>query len=277
MIIARSEQHLKQELDKLRYCGSRPKNIGLVTSRAGVHEGNGAVINSARTFCDLVVVALYPDQREAQDHSESNVVSALEFHDIGFVEQHKADLLYIPAEDELSAKGTQVQLQHAYLDQLDDSFVKNALTHIRLFNLFQPNVFCCGQKNIDAYFAIMCLVNTLHIQVDIQNIPTVRHANGLPVDPVYDALSQDMQKNAVLLYQTLQDAATAIQSGGRNFDKIITTAKRALKNVTFDIQRFDIIDELNLAAPDQQTSQFRIVAETQLGDFSLNDNIGFTL
>ena len=277
MIIARSEQHLKQELDKLRYCGSRPLNTCLVTSRAGVHEGNGAVINSARTLSDLVVVALYPDQREVHDHSESNVVSALEFHDIGFVEQHKVDLLYIPDEDELSAKGTQIQLQHTYLDGLDSALIKNALTHIRRFNLIQPNVFCCGQKNIDAYFAIACLVKTLHIQVEIQNIPTVRHANGLPVDPIYDALSQDMQENAVLLYRTLQDAATAIQSGGRNFDKIVTTAKRALKSADFDIRRFDIIDESDLNTPNKKTTQFRIVAETLLGDFSLNDNIGFTL
>ena len=104
MFITNSIAKLHNELDAMRFHGGRRRCVSLVTLRAGLHDGHGAVINAARTVSDVLVVALLPEtqpQRAVVYDDENNVVSATEFHDIGFVEQHEAQIFFKPTEEVL--------------------------------------------------------------------------------------------------------------------------------------------------------------------------------
>ena len=102
MFITNSIAKLHNELDAIRANGGRRRCVSLVTLRSGLHDGHGAVINAARTVSDVLVVALLPEaqpRRAVVYDEEKNVVSATEFHDIGFIEQHDAQIFFKPTED----------------------------------------------------------------------------------------------------------------------------------------------------------------------------------
>ena len=97
MIIARTASNLAQELDPLRIRGGTHRTVSLVTTRGGFHDGHGAVMNAARTISDVIVVAVAPEP----NRKNGNVVTASEFQDISFLEQHEVDFLYAPNEEEM--------------------------------------------------------------------------------------------------------------------------------------------------------------------------------
>ena len=99
MFITNSSTKLHNQLDPIRFQGGRRQCVSLVTVHSGLHDGHGAVINAAKTVSDVLVVAILPRQRSAD--AQGNVISATEFHDISYIEQHAAQVLYKPEENDL--------------------------------------------------------------------------------------------------------------------------------------------------------------------------------
>ena len=272
MQIARSQNKLIQELNTARGGSTQPR-VALVTCKGKCHDGHGAIINAARTLSDFVVVAFIPHHTHATD----NVVSASEFHDIGFVEKHKADLLYLPSTEQLFATGfagsAQIHLPTSIDAQGHYSYFLT--TQIKLINLIQPDVVVSGEKQCERNHYLQQAMQDLGLRATLQLIPTVRHANGGIVDHGYDALP-DPDK-AGLLYETLKNAAHAISAGARNFNKIENTARVALRGGDIQVKNFSILDNTNFQPAQQDTRDFRLVAEVEVDQVALKDNLRLTL
>ena len=287
MIIARSPQSLAAELDPLRYRGGARRCVSLVTTRGNFHEGHGTVMNAARTVSDVVVVAIAPTSERPVD----NVVTATEFQDIGFVERHKADVLYIPSEDELFPTGSEDAMGVTLPDtiyppccgQLQDEHGLAAIdgrrltVNLKMINTTQPDIIVWGEKNFVEYHTVRKLVMDLDIRAQVQCIPTVRHANGVALSSHDNILSAEDRDRAPILFETLNNAAHAIRTGARHYEKIEKTARLALRGAGFDIESFRILDEDSLAPASENTESYRIIGHVALSGIPIVDSIGLTL
>ncbi len=275
MLIAHTIRKLAEELDALRHSAGRRRCVSMVTTRGHFHDGHGAVMNAAKTVSDVVVVVIAPGSEPRMD----NVVSAPEFQDIGYVEQHNVDMLFIPAEEELFPQGidhsTRVQLPSPQGAIEADSY--RMTLHLKLINLVQPDIMLWGEKNYVEYHQVRQLVTDLDIRTQVQCIPTVRHANGVVVASEYMHLDSATQAVVPILYETLKNTAHAIKTGARHYPKIEKTARLALREAGFTINRFCILDEDSLNAAGEDTREFRILGEVSLGELHLSDSIGFNL
>ena len=274
MIIARTQHHLVQELESLRFCGHTKQRIGLVVTKGNCHDGVGAVINAARTLSDVVVVVLLPPT--THDSQTSNVVSAGEFHDIGFIEQHKTTLLYAPQEEQLYPSefknSTQILLPLVSDPDSDHSYYLT--TRLKLINLVQPDILVCGEKHWEQVHHTKRMLEDMNSRTTLQSIPIVRHANGAVVDDAYENLTESEQEQTPVIYETLKNAAHAIREGAKNYDKVSNTARLALRESQFEVNRFDIVEEDTLDVPTLDTQRFRIICEVSLGSTILHDNLG---
>ena len=55
MLIANTTTKLQTALDSLRFRGGTRRYLSLISTRGDLHEGRGAVINTAKTVADIVI------------------------------------------------------------------------------------------------------------------------------------------------------------------------------------------------------------------------------
>ncbi len=275
MIIARTATKLIAELDTLRFRGGAQRCVSLVTTRGNFHDGHRAVINAAKTVSDIVVVAIAPEPNQGN----SNVVTASEFQDIAFLEQHEVQVLYAPAEDELFQGGFDFMFHVQQPHPCGPLDVGNyRLTqHLKLINTVQPNIMVWGEKNYIEFHNVRQLINDLDIRTQVQCVPTLRHADGVAVSSVIQSLSIAEREKVTILHATLNNVAHAIRTGARNFEKIEKTGRLALRGADLQIEYFRILDEDNLAPANHKTTSYRIVGRVKLGTRSVTDSLGLTL
>lgn len=275
MIIARSAANLAQELDPLRGQGGARRCVSLMTSRGNFHAGHGAVMNAAKTVSDIVVLAIVPTPNQKND----NVVTASEFQDIAFLEQHEVDVLYAPSEEELFPRGFDFMSNLVQPHACDELAINPYMLtqHLKLINAVQPDIMVWGEKNFIEFHNVRQLIVDLDIRTQVQCVPTVRHADGVAVSSAVEAMKGKQREQAPGLYETLKNVAHAIRTGARNFEKIEKTARLALRGADLDIVYFRILDEENLAQASDKTTTYRIVGSVKLGNSSVTDSLGLTL
>ena len=275
MHIAHSPAKLKPQLEHLRRNKGRQAVISLVTTRGDLHDGHGAVINAAATISDHVVVARFPVAKP----SAGNVISAREFQDISFSDQHQADIVYAPSIEYLYpdgvAQASLVSLSEP-LTQLEYDPVA-LTTHLKIINAVQPDVMVWGERNYIEYMQVRRLIEELDLQTQLHCIPTVRHSNGVAVSGHDDAFMDSHPDAAQAIYETLKDAAHAIRSGASNYNSVERTAKVALKGAGYDIVYFCILDDITLNAANESTNSFRLVCRLEIQEFTVVDCLSLTL
>ena len=275
MIIARTATHLASELDALRFKNGAQRCVSLVTTRGGFHDGHGTVINAADTVSDIVVVAVAPELNQ----KNGNVVTASEFQDISFLENHGVDLLYAPAEDELFPHSFEfmIGVTQPHACEVVDVSAYRLTQHLKLINTVLPNIMVWGEKNFVEFHSVRQMINNLDIRTQIQCVPTLRHADGVAVSSAAENMTAAERANLPILYETLNNVAHAIRTGARTFSKLEKTARLALRGAGLDIRYFKILDEDNLGAASEKTTTYRILGGVKLGNIPVSDSIGLTL
>ena len=280
MFITNSIARLHNELDAMRFRGGRRRCVSLVTARAGLHDGHGAVINAARTVSDVLVVAVLPESGRSTVvyDDDDNVVSATEFHDISFVEQHEAHVFFKPSEETLFPIDIE-PLVSITAEEAEDqlSYDSQALiAQLKILNIVQPEIMVWGEKKFIEQSLVRRLIRDLDVRTQVQCVPTVRHANGVPVgDEGADPTAED--DTLPVLFETIRNAAHAIRAGARSFEKVARTARMSLTQAGFEVDHFLILDEETLKMPGSDTTSFRIAARVCLHGTSYSDSLGLTL
>lgn len=274
MIIARKASKLGQELASRRSSG-RPPSIGMVTSRGRLHDGHGAVINAAKTVSDLIVVALIPNPNDTQ----GNVVSADQFSDIGFLEQHEVDVLFAPHYAELFPRAPEQMFGIARPHNAGplDVPATDLTMHLKLINAVSPDIVVWGERRFLEYFHVAQMIEDLGLPTQMQCVPTQRHADGAAVSATVDALPAIDRERAPVLYNTLRDVVHAIRSGARGFDKLEKTARLALRGAGMVVEYFAVLNADNLLPPTDNSTSFRVIGRVKLGSVSITDSLGLTL
>lgn len=272
MLIAHSVEKLHTELDRLRYAAGTRRCVSLITTHGQLHEGHGAVINAAKTVSDVVVVAIIPEVE-----TDDRVISANEFHDIGFVEKHGADLLFVLQQDYLlcAESRTQIKVQAPFPEfELDPERLR---THLCVLNAVQPEIMVWGERNFVEYATMRQLLQDLSLRTQLQCVPTVRHADGVPVATAVEVLAAEDRARLPVQFETLRNASHAIRAGARNWQKVENTARLALKGANFEVDYFRILDESTLQSADDKTAAFRIVTQARINGIPLMDSLGLAL
>ena len=270
MLIAHTASKLHSELDRLRFCAGTRRCVSLVTTRGKLHAGHGAVINAAHTVSDLVVVAVYPEQ----SHRTDNLVSADEFQDMSFAEQHHADVLYCPQDRSLDDPAVKLNIELESEGHIQRDLLR---AHLRILNAVQPDIMVWGERNYEEYVAVKQMIAALDIRTQVQCIPTVRHADGRAVSSLDEQTSEAEQRRLSILYETLKDAAHAIKAGAKNFSKVEKTARIALKGAGFEAVRFRILDEEQMRPANPTTTSFRLLTSATINGHTVDDSLGLSL
>jgi pantoate--beta-alanine ligase len=183
--------------------------VGLVPTMGAYHGGHVALLRAARDENDLVVVSLFVNPAQFDSGDDLAAYPRDEERDARIAAEEGADILFAPAVEELYPPGYQTWIDVEELSRgLEGAarpghFRGVATVCCKLFNLVRPTRAYFGQKDAQQVAVVRRMVRDLHLDVEIQVIPTVRDEDGLALSSRNVLLSPEERRRALALPRAL--------------------------------------------------------------------------
>ncbi len=277
MTVLRTVSELRAALEPARRAGRR---LGLVPTMGALHEGHLSLIAKARSQCDVVVVSLFVNPSQFDEHADLARYPRQEDRDRELAAQNGADLLFAPSAEEVYPTGFSTAVEVLGLtDRLEGA--ARGCAHFRgvttvvtkLLNMVAPDVVYFGQKDAQQLVVIRRLVQDLNMPVRVEACQTVREPDGLAMSSRNAHLDPTERARALALYSALTAAGAATAHGERTGRELIRLAREAME--PFDVQP----EYLALVAPDtlepvaHLEEPALLVVAARVGDTRLIDNV----
>jgi pantoate--beta-alanine ligase len=272
----RTVEELRSALEPARRAGG---TIGLVPTMGALHEGHLSLIDCARADCDVVVVSLFVNPTQFDEHADLERYPRRERRDRELADAAGADLLFAPAAEEIYPAGFSTSVEVLGLTDRLEGAVRGA-GHFRgvttvvtkLLNIVSPDVAYFGQKDAQQSIVIRRLVEDLNINVRIEACPTVREADGLAMSSRNARLSNEERAHALAMPRALAAAAAAVTGGERSADALMAAAREAMSALDVEPEYIALVqpDTLDPVARLEQPALLAIAA--RIGETRLIDN-----
>ena len=144
---------------------------------------------------------------------------------------------------------------------------------LKLFHLIQPQVAVFGRKDYQQLLLVRELVRQFNLPIRIIAGDTLRESDGLAMSSRNGFLSASERIQAIALYRQLNEVATAISHGARDYAQLVLHATKYLKMAGWRVDYIAVRDASNLHAPQADTQRIVILGAAWLGKTRLIDNI----
>jgi pantoate--beta-alanine ligase len=188
---------------------AREGTIGLVPTMGALHAGHLALIDAARSECDLVVASIFVNPAQFQDETDLAAYPADLDTDLGLAADAGVDLIFAPPVEEFYPAGfaTWVEPEGAALglegEYRPGHFRGVATACLKLFTIVRPDVAYFGRKDAQQVAVVKQLVRDLDLELQIHVVETVRDADGLALSSRNTRLSQDERRRALAIPRAL--------------------------------------------------------------------------
>jgi pantoate--beta-alanine ligase len=196
-----------------------PGSVGLVPTMGAFHEGHLALIRAARDECDAVVVSLFVNPKQFGPGEDLHRYPRDEARDAALAEREDADLLFVPAVEEMYPPGFQTwveveELSHVLEGQYRPGHFRGVATVcLKLFSLVRPDRAYFGQKDAQQVAVVTRMVEDLGLGLEIRAVPTVRDDDGLALSSRNQLLAPEERRAAAVISKALAAGAAAHHEG----------------------------------------------------------------
>ncbi|HEX2044059.1 MAG TPA: pantoate--beta-alanine ligase [Gaiellaceae bacterium] len=241
--------------------------IGLVPTMGALHGGHRALLEAARSECDVVVASIFVNPAQFGPEEDFERYPRDEAGDARRAEAWGVDHLFVPPVDELYPDGFQTWVEVEELGSGPEGkarpghFRAVATICLKLFNIVRPQRAYFGEKDAEQAAVVERLVRDLHVPVEVRVLPTVRDDDGLALSSRNVYLSAEEREAARTLPRALRAGAEAHRRGG--------DAPAAARAVLADEHRLDP-DYVDVARLNGRTY---LLAAVRAGRTRLIDNV----
>jgi len=183
---------------------------GLVPTMGALHAGHRALLGTARSENDVVVMSLFVNPAQFDETADLGAYPRDEARDLEIAEAEGVDVVFAPGSGELYPPGfaTWVEPKETGTEGAarPGHFRGVATVCLKLFNLVRPERAYFGQKDAQQVAVIRRVVRDLNVPVEIRVVPTVRDADGLALSSRNGRLSAEERERALALPRSLASA-----------------------------------------------------------------------
>jgi len=275
--------HIFEQIDPLKEylnsCREENRNIALVPTMGGLHEGHLKLIDKAKECSDTVVVSVFVNPTQFAENEDFEAYPKTLSEDKEILEAIEVDALFVPLENQIYPDGSSQDYDVGRMGKILCGISRpihfNGVAQVvsRLFDIVKPDYAVFGEKDYQQLLIIESLVERESLKTTIVSVPTVRESDGLAMSTRNNYLSSADRVNAALFYQQLVATKIAIQSGV-DISKATEQAVDALSGV-FDIEYIEVLNANNLTQITTSSSEIIIISAVKLGETRLIDNIVF--
>ncbi|SDL85157.1 pantothenate synthetase [Modicisalibacter muralis] len=272
---------LRQALGQARRQGQR---IGLVPTMGNLHPGHIALVEAARARTDVVVASIFVNPLQFGAGEDLDAYPRTLADDQAKLAAAGCDLLFTPTSTTLYPQGLEAQTR-VHVPVVSEGlcgasrpghFDGVATVVAMLFNLFQPDLACFGEKDRQQLAVIRKLTADLHFPIDIVGVPIVRADDGLALSSRNGYLDARQRAQAPALYRNLCQARDALQAGEPH-DTVLrdTLARLSAGGLAPDYLELRRADDLSPVT--DATRDAVLLAAVHLGPARLIDNLTVSL
>lgn len=268
----------------LRAARKAGKSVAFVPTMGNLHDGHITLVRAAKRRADVVVASIFVNPTQFGANEDFDKYPRTLPADSALLADADCDLLFAPDAREMYPDGRS-QLTTVSVSGITDvlcgasrpgHFTGVATVVSKLFNIVQPDMALFGEKDYQQLAVIRCLARELCFPVEVIGVPTVRADDGLALSSRNGFLSPEERQKAPMLYQTLCNLRTAIESGQRDYRMLTEAAQGHLAKCGFTPDYLDIRrQDLGPAGPDD--TALVILVAAKLGSTRLIDNLAFDL
>ena len=213
------------EIEELRSLRERlPEPVGFVPTMGYLHEGHLSLVRQARLECASVVASIFVNPTQFGPQEDLAAYPRDLPRDLRLLEDMGVDLVWVPTVEMMYPPGYQTWVSVEEVTKpLEGS---RRPTHFRgvttvvakLFNSVQPQKAYFGQKDAQQAVVIRRMVTDLNFPLEVRVCPIVREGDGLAMSSRNIYLNPSERRAAPILYQAMQAAQMAFESGERDPD-----------------------------------------------------------
>ena len=256
-----------------------PRPVGLVPTMGALHAGHLALVERAARDTEFVVVSLFVNPAQFEDHGDLAAYPRDEERDARLAAEAGADVLFAPSVDVVYPPGFATTVRVAGVSEPMEGahrgiehFDGVATVVTKLLNMVGPDVAYFGQKDAQQLVVIRRLVRDLDIPVRIEAVATVREPDGLALSSRNVHLTGDARERARALSRALQAAERAIDAGERDARAIREQALRAMTDFAVEPEYLELVSPETLDPVTTVNGRVLVAVAARVGNTRLIDN-----
>ncbi|MFI8384709.1 pantoate--beta-alanine ligase [Pseudomonas sp. NPDC079086] len=261
------------------------KQIAFVPTMGNLHAGHAALVEKAAQRADFVVASIFVNPLQFGPSEDLDKYPRTLLADQEKLVEAGCHLLFTPDVEEMYPHGMEGQTRVSVPGVSEGlcgasrpgHFEGVATVVSKLFNMVQPDLAIFGQKDFQQLAVIRTLVRDLNMPIQIIGEPTVRAEDGLALSSRNGYLNAEQREAAPVLYRSLQDMATAIRAGERNYSKLVATAQQQHDAAGIRPDYLEVRESNNLRPATADDQQLVILVAAYIGNTRLIDNLAFDL
>ncbi|MDP1850568.1 MAG: pantoate--beta-alanine ligase [Solirubrobacteraceae bacterium] len=256
------------------------RSIGLVPTMGALHEGHLSLIRRARAQCDQVVVTLFVNPTQFNDHQDLAAYPRDEARDAALAAEAGADVLFVPSPAEVYPRGfattvtvdeISAPLEGAQRGPAHFAGVATVVT--KLLNMAQPDVAFFGQKDAQQVAVIRRAVRDLDIPVRIEVGETIREPDGLALSSRNVRLPAADRHRALALRRGLDAVRACHAAGERDATILAAIGRAAMAELAVEPEYLELVDPDTFTEIHSVGDEPVLVAvAARVGDVRLIDN-----
>ncbi|RXJ03979.1 pantoate--beta-alanine ligase [Anaerobacillus alkaliphilus] len=281
MIVVKTIAELKKIVLDVKEQG---KSVGFVPTMGYLHEGHISLVNEARIHDDFIVMSIFVNPLQFGPNEDFDRYPRDFQRDEKLASEAKVDVVFYPDVNEIYPKelsctvtvkkGVEVLCGKSRLGHFDGV----ATVVLKLFNIVQPTRAYFGLKDAQQVAVIENMVADFNLPVQVMKCVTLREADGLAKSSRNVYLSEAERDEAKEIFESLQQAITAIQSGEINCRTIKQHVIGHLETKTSGIVDYvEILSYPDLEEVEQIEDQMIIAVAVKFSQARLIDNVIITV
>ena len=211
------------------------RDLALVPTMGGLHEGHLSLVRLARAQGGPVVTSIFVNRLQFAPHEDLERYPRTLERDCKLLEAAGCDLLFAPAEHELypEPQGYRVLPPPVTADALEGAtrpgfFAAVCTVVLKLFNVVGPSVAVFGKKDYQQLLVVRGMVRQLDLPIAVVAGATVRDGDGLALSSRNAYLSSAERAEAPQLQRALLAVAEAVRAGRSDWSGLEAAAAAAL-------------------------------------------------
>lgn len=253
--------------------------IGLVPTMGALHAGHASLLRAARAETGFVVATIFVNPTQFGPNEDFSRYPRTLDADRAVCAREGVDLIFVPEATTVYPPGFRTFVEVEEMSNVlcgasrPGHFRGVTTVVLKLFNIVQPDIAYFGQKDAQQARVIRQMVEDLNVPVRLRIGSIVREPDGLALSSRNQYLDPVQRRNAVALYQALEEVRTRFARGERNapaLRRVLVERIRATPGAELDYAA--VVDADTFEPVDRIAGETLVALSVRFGGTRLIDN-----
>jgi pantoate--beta-alanine ligase len=277
MQIIHSVDEMHRISGKLRSEGS---TIGLVPTMGSLHQGHLSLVDLVKDRADIIILSIFVNPTQFAPGEDFEKYPRNLDHDLKLCRERKVDIVFVPESKNIYLEGSSTSvIEERFSSEFcglsrPAHFQGVTTVCAKLFNICCPNIVVLGQKDAQQILVLKQMIKDLNFPIEVITGDIFREDDGLAMSSRNVYLTREQRKDALFLFQSLQEGKNLVENGIFEIERIESEMLEFIKkgkliNLEFlKIVNRQTLEQQKIAVPNQSL----ILLAARVGDVRLIDN-----